>query len=454
MADMSYEIGQLPAVASVSVDDVPLRTITTRKLRQLTSLTSAAFDPIWTEDDQVIFTSFESLSFSIRHLPDVDSLLTAPKREQVVDLAQTGTPWAYSRIGLDDGIKFTQYKKKYKLDLASGAISQSAVLGTLTGAMLAFSDMMGDDYLYVSIFNTASSQRDFIKSLSFTFSRYQLNRRTNLGYGIYRYSGQRYDRGDPDAPASIPVYYETLWGGFGSVSYPISKFRRVEFATSLAHSSKEVPTTLVFRDALLLSNSISLVHDNALYWWNGPIQGWRGQLTAAYTTDILYSNVSYFTLVADVRHYLRLFSDVTFATWLQGRWNQGREARRFVMGGSWDIRGYCLYCIRGTKTWMVINELRFPLINSPSAFIPFLAPFGVANLRGALFLDAAHAWNEAYDRPDPVLLAGETLGSAGFGFRMNVLGGFVLRYDIGWRYRNGFKNRGTHFRQFFFGWDF
>jgi len=78
----------------------------------------------------------------------------------------------------------------------------------------------------------------------------------------------------------------------------------------------------------------------------------------------------------------------------------------------------------------------------------------VASLRGALFFDAAHAWNNGYREIRPELRAGETVGAAGIGFRVNRFGAFVLRYDIGRRYRDGFWRQDKVFRQFFFGWDF
>ena len=57
-----------------------------RRIRKLTELTAAAFDPIWTDEDRVLFTSFEHLRFSIRTLSDADSLLANPRGETGVDL--------------------------------------------------------------------------------------------------------------------------------------------------------------------------------------------------------------------------------------------------------------------------------------------------------------------------------------------------------------------------------
>lgn len=429
--------------------------------RQLTDLSSAAFDPVFTEEDNLVFTSFENYRFIIRSLPEIDSLAASPKHLQTVDLDKTGEHWAFGRIGIDEGAKRFQYRRKYNLDVAQGQVSQNPVWGTTGGAVLVFSDMLGDDYWYLSVYNGARGRQTFLKSMNLSLTRVQLHQRTHIAYGAYRYGGLRYDITDPDAASEYPLFWETMYGGFGAISYPISMFRRIEFSTSLSWSDKEVSIRGIDRQALLLSNGISLVHDNTLYGMNGPVEGWRASLSTAYTTDIRYSNVNYFTLAADARHYWRLAEDVTLASWVMGRINQGREARLFILGGSWDLRGYRLFSIRGRKMWFTSHELRFPLMTAPSVLIPILAPFGLASLRGAAFIDAAHVWNEGYHDRQTLPLAngyattGQTIGSAGLGLRINLFGGFVLRYDVGYRYTEGFKKRSDRlFRQFFFGWDF
>lgn len=429
-----------------------------RTMRQLTRLSAAAFDPAWTPDGRLLFSTFEHYRFTIRSLP-ADSLLAAPRAEVPVRLAHAAPdapaePWAFGRIGVEAGGTRAPYRKRYALDIAQGEISQNPVFGTQGGAVMAFSDMLGDDHLYVMVYNSSQRQSDFLRSLNVSLSRVQLHRRANIGYGVYRFGGQRYDRTDPDAASEFPLFWETIWGGFGAVSYPLSQFRRVEMSTSLSWSDKEIDIRGIDREALLLSNAVSLVHDNTLFGLNGPMDGWRANLTLGYTTDLRYSNVSYYTLTGDLRHYWRLWGPVTFASRFTGRINEGREARLFLLGGSWDLRGHRLLSVRGKKMWFTSHELRFPLLEAPSLYLPILAPFGIANLRGALFADAAHAWNEDYHAREPQLGTGTTLGALGGGLRVNLFGAIVLRYDVGYAYTNGFKDRERFFKQFFFGWDF
>jgi hypothetical protein len=455
IADLESKSKARPHLASTSLEDPLVPSVSGRIVaKQITNLSSAAFDPVWTSDDKLVFASFETFSFSIRHLPNFDSLRVFPRSEITVSDPPSSESWTYARLKPGASVLKKPYRSRYRLDFAQGQVSQSAVLGTIGGAVMSFSDMLGDDRLFVTIYNTADTQKDFIKRLSIAVSRVQLHKRTNIGYGLYRFSGRRYDLTDPDAPSEFPSFFETIYGGFGAISYPLSKFRRVEFGTSLNWSHKEVAVRGIDRSALLLSNAITLTHDNALYHYNGPIDGWRANLSAAYTTDIRESNVSYFTVDGDLRKYVRFGRSITLASRFNGRWNQGREARLFVLGGSWDLRGFRLFSVRGQKMWFTSHEFRFPILTAPSLITPILAPFGIVNLRGALFFDAAHAWNDEYGLKQRTINAGETLGATGFGLRLNLFGGFVLRYDLGWKYRDGFRTQDGFFKQFFFGWDF
>lgn len=427
-----------------------------RHEQRLTSFTTAAFDPFWTDEGHLLIGAFENQRFNVRRIMHIDSLLAVPDERQHLALAGADSigSWTHGRLASDREVERVPYRRKYNLDVAQGAVSQNPVWGTSGGAMLAFSDMLGDDYWFVTLYNAAQGRGNFLQNLNVAVSRLELHRRTNVGYGLYRFGGLRYDITDPDAIAEFPIVWESIYGGFGSISYPLSQFRRVEFTTSLNWNEREVPVRQIRRRALLVSSSASIVHDNALYGYNGPVDGTRMNLTIGYTADALYDNVRYVSLMADVRRYFRLSPRVTFASWGLFRMNEGREARLYYLGGSWDLRGWRFFDVRARKMWFTSHELRFPILTAPFLYMPVLQPFGVTNLRGSLFLDAAHAWNDDYYQQHRQLNSGETLGAVGLGFRLNLFGGFVLRYDLGYRYRNGFQTRERFFRQFFFGYDF
>lgn len=439
---------------------------TAPQLRRLTRFTSAAYDPVWADSTRIAYTALENLRFSIRNL-SVDSLIAHPIETVQVRSLMSETPWAYDRIPALADSNVVPYTRRYQLDVASGGISTVPSYGySAGGAAVSFSDMLGNEYINVSVFSSNGLGRNFVEGLNATVTRVHLGNRANYGYGFFREAGPRYDRRDPDQPLGLPSY-EQNHGALGLVSYPLSQFRRVDLQTSLSYGLKEAllrpfPEAPREQDTLRtfqLANAVSLVHDNVLYGLNGPVEGWRANLTLGYTTDLAYSNVNYYSVSLDARHYWRVTDDVTFASWGLVRANVGRRARYNLIGGSWSLRGYRFLRVRGKKLWFTSQEVRFPILKAPSVTFPPFAFIGLANVRGAAFVDIAHLWNEDYgadtvDAGTNVPL-GATIGSVGAGLRANLFGALVLRYDVGWRFEDGlsWKSR-TPFGQFFFGWDF
>ncbi len=411
-----------------------------RSMTKVTYFTTAAFDPTWTSSGDLVFATFEKFSFQIKMLKDITSVYDTSTSVNLIDLYNKEKPWEPKSIAGKSEIKSFKYDGDYSLDIAQSAISTDPVFGTSGGAFLALSDLLGNEQYYFLLYNTAQSQDELLSSFNLAISRISLSQRTSYAYGIYRFAGRRYDLTDKDE-----FFFERAYGGYFALGYPLSKFKRIETSVSLTNSNKEVTGAIEDRKALLVSNAVSFTHDNSLWGPSGPMDGSRFNLTLAFTSDIQYSNVNYYTVIADYRHYLRLSQRSAFASRFWIFYNHGKESRRFVMGGSWDLRGFKRWSIRGEKLWLVSNELRFPFIDQFAVRFPF---GGVSfwSIRGALFFDVGSAWDTKYV---------ETLGSIGGGVRMNLGGVLVLRYDIGKRIEENFRRfQNGIFQQFFFGWDF
>lgn len=411
-----------------------------RWMRKVTQFTTSAFDPTWTESGDLVFAAFEKFSFQIKAVRNIIAAYDTAKTLHAIDLSAKDLPWTAQSISGVSEVKSFRYEGEYSLDIAQSAISTDPVFGTSGGAFVALSDVLGNEQYYFLLYNTAQAQDEILSSFNIAISRVSLRQRTNYAYGIYRFSGRRYDLTDRDE-----FFFERVFGGYFALSYPITKFQRIETSVSLSNSNKEVFGEIENRKALLLSNSVSFTHDNSLWSPSGPIDGSRFNLTLAFTSDIQYSNVNYYSVIFDYRKYFRLAQRSAFATRAWLFYNHGKESRRFVMGGSWDLRGYPRWSIRGEKLWLASQELRFPFIDQFAVRFPF---GGVSfwSIRGAVFFDAGGAWDDIYR---------ETLGSIGAGVRMNLGGVLVLRYDVGKRIEGNFNRiqKGL-FYQFFFGWDF
>lgn len=409
-------------------------------VRKITHFTTAAFDPTFADSGNLVFAAFENFSFQIRMIDSVMERYDSSKVSHGVSVMPLRTQWSPRILSAESEAKTFKYTGDYSLDIAQSQIATDPVFGTAGGAFLALSDVLGNDQYYFLLYNTAQSQDELLQSFNIAISRISLHTRANYAYGIFRFTGRRYDLTDPDL-----FFYETIFGGYFSLSYPLSKFKRIDLTASISNSNKEVIGEIRERKALFLSNAISFVHDNSLWGPSGPIDGSRMNITLAYTSDIQFSNANYYSVIADYRHYFRLAQRAAYATRFWVFFNGGLEARRFFMGGSWDLRGYPRWSLRGRKLWLTSHELRFPFIDQFGIRFPFggVTFFG---FRGALFIDAGSAWDDEYE---------QTLGSVGAGIRFNIGGFLVLRYDVGKRIEDDFNRlqRGL-FHQFFFGWDF
>jgi len=419
---------------------MPEQHLRQRSMRKLTQFSTAAFDPSWGENGELIFTAFENFSFQIKKVTELEALADSTNVSHTFRYDEIGEQWSASKLDAPSVVADFRYTGEYKLDIAQSQISTDPIFGTAGGAALAMSDVLGNDQYYFLIYNTAQARSEFLESFNIAISRISLGKRANHAYGIFHFAGNRYDLTDPDL-----FYYERAFGGYFALSYPLSKFRRIESSVTVSNSDKDVFVDLMPRKALLVSTSFSFIGDNSLWGPSGPLDGNRMMLTLAYTTDVRHSNVSYYTVIADYRHYWRLTTRSALASRVNLWYNEGKEARRFFMGGSWDLRGWPRWSIRGQKLWFTSHELRFPFIDQLGIRFPFGGiTFGA--FRGALFADLGGAWDHKYT---------DTKGSVGGGVRLNFAGAIVLRYDIGKRAE---KNLGRFqeglFHQFFFGWDF
>lgn len=411
-----------------------------RTMTKVTHFVTSAFDPAWTSGGDIVFTAFERFRFQIRMIKNIPAIADTSTTVALIDLYNKEKPWEAKSIAGASEVKSYRYEGDYSLDIAQSTISTDPVFGTSGGAAIALSDLLGNEQYYFLLYNTAQSQDELLSSFNIAISRISLKQRTSFAYGIYRFNGRRYDLTDEDE-----FYYERVFGGYFALSYPLTKFQRIEATTSLSNSNKDADFRIEDRKALFLSNSIAFIHDNSLWGPSGPLDGSRFSLTLAYTSDIQYSHANYYSVIFDYRNYERLSQRSAFASRFWLWYNGGKEARRFVMGGSWDLRGWPRWGIRGEKLWLTSHELRFPFLDALGLQFPF-GGIVFSSIRGALFFDAGGAWNDKYK---------ETLGSIGGGLRMNFGGVLVLRYDIGKRIEKNFgRLQDGLFQQFFFGWDF
>ncbi|NUN08753.1 MAG: hypothetical protein HUU54_06215 [Ignavibacteriaceae bacterium] len=407
----------------------------TSGIKRATRYISSIFNPFISKGE-LFYSGFENLTFSI-YKTELDK---SHNETDNINYTGIGEPWDEKFYLLTSERQVLNYEKEYTLDYAQSQISTDPVFGTRGGALFSLSDLFGDDNYFFLIYNTAQVQSDFLQSFNLALSRFSMGSRANHGYGIFNFSGRRYDIRDSDE-----YYYERSFGSYFIMQFPFSRFDRLEIDATIANSDKQVVSGIIERKALLVSNSIAYVFDNSLWYLTGPLDGTRYRFQIGYTTDVKYSNVNYYTLITDLRYYQRITLRSNIAFRLSLYFNEGKEARRYFMGGSWDLRGWPRWSIRGEKMWISSVEARIPVIDNIKIKFPFL-DLSLYGIRAGVFCDVGGAWDDEYK---------ESLGSIGAGLRFNLFNILVLRYDVGKKIQNRLTTfQEGLFYQFFFGYDF
>lgn len=397
--------------------------------RELVRLTAAGFDPVWTRNGDIILTTFEKFGFQIRRLPNARAKAEATQPANVETLAAK-TLWSTPRVAAE-GVAARPYSKRYGLDFVQGSFHVDPVFGNGGGGLVGVTDVLGDQQYYLLVFNTSRTTSQLLTNWNLVLTKVDLGKRVNFAYGFYRFRG---DFIEIDDVGDIAQVDQNRFGGFLQVVYPISRFQRLESSLNFSKYRRESVFGQVLPvDGLILSNFGGYTYDNALWGITGPIDGNRFTVSGGYTSDVQRSQQNYYTVILDYRKYVRLTSRSTYAMRSMVQWNEGKNPQNFILGGSWDLRGYPRWNLPGSRFFVVNQELRFPLVDVISLKLPF-GGLGFRGIRGAAFMDIGSAWGSQITDGavvvDHVNFDG-LIGSVGTGFRVNMLGFIVLRFDFG-----------------------
>jgi hypothetical protein len=399
--------------------------------RQSTYVTGA-FDPRLTPDGKgIVYTGFQGMRYRVYEMRRL-------KEPQPVAMESTmdSVTWRPKKISTEISSASIKYDTDYSFDIAQSTIAYDPVYGTLGGVQGMVSDMLGNHQFYFLLANTADTKDEFLQSFNVGITYLNREKRINWGIGLFHIYDEYYNDVDQ-------FYDERQAGGIGLVSYPVSTFARFDFTTFARYSKKDRRFGLDIREAFLVTNLISWVHDNSLWDISGPIEGHRYNLTAGITTEVDKSRNFNRQFWADIRHYFRLGRYSAFANRLFAYHSSGREPQRIYFGGSWNFRGYNRREFYNRNILFASNELRFPLIDNLLIGFP-IGGLGFQAIRGALFFDAGSAWDDSFD---------QFIGSFGAGFRVSLGYLVLLRFDFSRTTDFQTISPSTDF-DFFFGWNF
>ncbi|MFQ6604923.1 MAG: peptidase MA family metallohydrolase [Fidelibacterota bacterium] len=369
------------------------------------------------------------------------------------------------------------YKTRFTLDMVSGNLSISTLFGAQGMTYFAWSDIMGDHQI---TFGTEMVLT--LENSDYYLSYAYLKHRPNYFFTAFQTAD----------------FFSDGYGGIArlrhygvavSVSVPFNRFTR--FDVGFSHHTigyqqwAQNPFTgefqIISKDGFsALLPSASLVFDNSIYGYTGPVDGTRQDFSVTMSPNINKKGVEFKTLTWDYRQYWRLWRDYTFAVrFMVGR-SIGETPQKFFLGGvpywlfgrgetegekddsqyrrvildsdsetllediyfsryATPVRGMRYAERSGTNVFLTNLEFRFPFINYLALGFPFKAIFG--NIRGHAFFDIGAAWDDPEEFSNNQLLqqkygtispqATPTVRGFGLGMKINM-GYFLLRIDTAW----------------------
>jgi len=328
--------------------------------------------------------------------------------------------------------------RRYKLKLTPDYVSANGFfqsnIGLAGQTYISFSDVLGNHSFLVGA-AVYGSLADSDLLLAYT----NLENRIHYGIAAYQFRNDFFLFTAADNDRFVSQIYRGVELSF---SRPWSKFTRLEFgAEGVAVSERVYQQSFVTGDEATISNRGTLyfarprlawVHDNALYGYTGPISGGRQRLSV----EQAIGDLSFTTLIADLREYLNVRQRYLFALRVVGASSLGEDPQIFRIGGPFTLRGFDYGEIYGPNIGLMNLEFRFPFIDDLALGFPL--PLRFRGIRGVLFADAGSAWEGSdqvqvfESRGSGGVRLGDVVASYGFGARVN-LGIFVLRYDMAQR---------------------
>jgi Tol biopolymer transport system component len=353
------------------------------------------------------------------------------------------------------------YKISFGPDLIYANAGYSSLYGLVGTTVISFSDILGNHRLI----GVTGLQID-LKNSDYGLGYFYLAKRINWGIeGFHTARFVRLLRVDPNGFYTSNLFRYRNFGVSGSGSYPFNRFYRFDFGLSMLNVTGENLDNLLEpqESVTFMIPSVSFVHDNVLWGYTAPIEGTRYRFDVFGNLGIANPSQSFYSVIGDIRTYLRFFYDHSLALRVSGGYSGGENPQRFFIGGTdnWinrtfattevpinsasdfafltavvPLRGYNYAESIGTRYFLTNIELRFPLIRYLlTGGIPFL----FNNIIGVAFIDAGTTWND--DKQISLFttdqygnfITDDMLVGTGFGARMFFLY-FLLRFDVAWAY--------------------
>ncbi|MFH0921394.1 MAG: hypothetical protein V1913_13660 [Fibrobacterota bacterium] len=386
---------------------------------------------------------------------------------------------------LNGSFRENEYLPRFTFDAIS-AMAGAAVGpgGYMVGGSAAFalSDILGNHHIEIMANIYGNSFQSTWDAFNGYVSYYYLPYRLDVGGTLSRYVN--IFGSEDETGLRYSLYVDAIHNASLQAQYPFSRYLRLEGAAGFTLITRATrfynwDTTGTGewapagdRDTSLSHYTLDLagVFDNTLWGHTGPVNGERLRLSGSLVPYSKSTGYGYGVGLLDTRTYFHFLKKYVLAL----RFSAGASAPMFngtnphllylggVPGNLADLfmpyyldqtlesnyyssivmplRGYTIAGANpdGNTQYTLANaEFRFPFIQNLSLYFPL--PISINYVMGALFIDGGAASNHLSDvfpllkgdmtAPDK----NEIKGGAGFGLRMNLFGGFVIKWDRAWR---------------------
>jgi hypothetical protein len=377
----------------------------TRMISQQTSVIGGISSPVALPGGQgFVATGYYQGEFQLFEFPYKSAAVPHPTTVARVDSAHMSwvskEPQEYSYVTRD-------YKQKLGLDFAAAGVAIDPDFGSVgNGAQIVLSDILGNHQYYVLVGNTSSEvSGNFFKNLNVGLNYVNLSHRLNYSLGVFHLTSVTGD--------FVARYRsERRYGVATGLRYPFSKFSRVDGSLVFRFVEREAQFALLNQQKSFIASAfLTYAVDNTLWTLGGPLKGWRYYATAGHTFDFRDRGFDNTTLQLDLRKYHKITRRIVLAHRFITRHSFGGDFQIFYLGGPWDLRGYNFRQFFGRSTYLINNELRFPLIDRFALALPF-GTLETPLMRGSLFFDAG--------RSTRYIIDSGWLGSMGAGVELNL----------------------------------
>ncbi len=363
---------------------------------------------------------------------------TLPAIAVTIPLIDRGGPFALPDSVL--GQVPAPYRVRLSPDYAGAGFYAASGYGFGGNSQFVLSDFLGNHSVFIATDVFSNSLEDLNALAIYSY----LPRRWDLGGGLFHFKNYFSSNVTTlgEQLGALRNFSERNYGMLFSAAYPFDRFRRVEFAFTQMFLERVFYERDAFGEFFrsgsefrsVTSPSVSLIGDNSLFGYYGPVNGQRYNLTYAPAFAWFDNGLAYQTVTFDARRYWDLTRGYTFAGRVLAGMSNGSGAQTFRVGGFSTLRGYSDFDLRGSRVAIVNAELRFPFIQQLGVVGP--VPVGIFNLRGAVFGDAGVVWNPGDDLRLTHFVEGtRRLDDPRLGFGVGVRSAIyflILKLDAAW----------------------